>query len=266
MNCFWIENTERTLKELRRKSQGVVVLPLGSIEAHGPHLPVGSDTFSADDLARRVAKCETVAILPTLAYNFVAEARMLLGAIHVPSSLLTAFIMNICEEVYRNGFDKIVLLHCHGGNVCLHQQFLKEVHEQEKPYSVYSIPVFGGREAEIKGMMKQKPDGHGGEFETSTNLASNPALVNLGALGGKGFTTYPRPDIGAAVSSVEWVSQHPLMAVGRPQNATKETGEIIYKIWTDETVSILRKIKKDKLGPSVVRSYNKRVRGLRATV
>ena len=263
MNCFWIENSEYEIKKLRARSRGVAVLPLGSIESHGPHLPLGSDILCVDELVRRVAEKETVAVLPTLAYSYVASARMLPGAIHTPTALLTAQVENICDEACRNGFRKIVLLHGHGGNVGLHEGFLKQIKDKEKAYAVYSIPVFGSREKEIRGMMESKEDGHAGEFETSMNLVAAPGLVNLKALGKRTFPSCPRPDVGAALTSVEWVAKHPFMAVGEPQKGNRAKGEKIYAIWTAEILDILRKIKKDRLTPAVMRSYSQRANRLR---
>jgi creatinine amidohydrolase len=258
MNCFWIENGEYDIKNLRKASRGVAVLPLGSIESHGPHLPVGSDTLCIDELMRRIVKRETVAVLPTLTYSYVASARMLPGAIHTPPALLTAFVENICDELYRNGFNRIVLLHGHGGNVSLHEGFIKQLKDKEKRYAVYSIPVFGGMEKKVKGLMESKDDGHAGEFETSMNMVAAPQLINMKRLGKRTFPSRPRPDVGAALTTVEWTARHPFMAVGEPQLATRAKGEKIYTIWADEIRGILRKIKKDRLTFSAMKSYQKR--------
>jgi len=255
MECYWIRNSEYEIARLCKASKGVAVLPLASIESHGPHLPVGSDILCAEELLRRLVARETVAVLPILTYSYVAHARMLPGAIHIPTETLTATVEAICDEVYRNGFGKIVLLHCHGGNVTLDGEFLARMLERGKPYVVYSLPVFGSKSQEIAATIQTKDWGHACEMETSMNLVAAPELVNLERLGKKTFPSRPAADLGAARTAYDWTVRHPEMAVGEPQKATKAKGERIFAIWEDEIVAIIRKIKRDRMTLPTLRDY-----------
>lgn len=257
MDFHWIRNSQYDLAKLRKACKGVAVIPLASIESHGPHLPLGNDILALETIVERVIAKEAVAVLPTLSYSSVVEARMLPGAIHIPTDVLVSYVAAICDEAYRNGFDKIVLLHGHGGNYCLHQGFMKKVLEEEKPYAVYSIPVFGDKGPEIKAMCNSETD-HACEEETSISLASHPEFVWLKRLGKKTFPGKARPDVGAAATPVDWTAMHPEMVVGRPQLATRGKGEEMLAIWEQEVVSILRKIKKDNLTIASLRDYTKR--------
>ena len=98
MNCYWIENTEYDVERLRKAGAGVAVLPLASIESHGPHLPLGSDMICVTHLIERVIEKETVAVLPPLPYSHVPGARMLPGAVHISSPLLMDLVEDICDE------------------------------------------------------------------------------------------------------------------------------------------------------------------------
>jgi len=259
MNCYWIRNTEYDLKDLRRASKGVAVLPLGSIESHGPHLPLGSDTLTIAHMLERVIAKETVAVLPVLPYSYVGEARMLPGAIHVPSHILMDQVEAICDEVHRNGFDKIVLLHGHGGNVPLHSMFVKRMQERCKPYAVYSLPPLCNMKVDIAEIIESSEWGHACEMETSANLVFAPELVNLKRLGKKRFPAQPGPDVGGALTSVDWTARHPEMAVGDPQKATAEKGEKIISEWAKGVIDALRKIKRDRIAPVTIRRFNRRV-------
>lgn len=261
MDCFWIHKSETELPELRRVSEGVAVLPLASIESHGPHLPVGSDILCARELLDRVAEQETVAILPVLTYSYVAEARMLPGAIHTRSDLLMEQVEGICDEVHRNGFEKVVLLHCHGGNVALHQMFCKRILEREKPYAVYSIPVFGNLEVDMSEFMETEHRGHACEMETSMNMVAAPEFVRLDHLGERTFPPEEGGDLGDVLTPVDWTALHPEMAVGLPQKATPEKGERVFAAWAEAVVSTLRKIKADQVTPTAMKDYTRRCHG-----
>ena len=266
MNCFWIENSETMLIELREASDRVAMIPLASIESHGPHLPLGSDPIVADHVMRRVAAQETVAILPTLPYSYVGEARMLPGAIHMGADLVQQMVERMCDEIYRNGFDKIVLCHMHGGNIPLHTGFTKKMLEADKPYAVYSLPVLLGEALKSAAdLLEADEQGHACEMETSMNMVACPDLVRLDLLGERTFPGQPTPNVGLAATPVDWVAKYPDMAVGQPQFATKEKGEIIVKAWADAVVKHLRLIKQDQIVPREMARYVQRSNSLRNT-
>jgi creatinine amidohydrolase len=251
------------LPKLCKASKGVAVIPLTSIESHGPHLPLGSDPLCFEYVLAGVVKKETVAVLPILPYSYVAEARVLPGAIHIKTSILTSLVENICDEVYRNGFDKIVLLHGHGGNFTLLNAFGAMILEKEKPYAVYTVPVFAGNGDKVTPLLETKEGGHACEMETSMNMVACPELVNLKAIGKRTFPTLPGPNTGVALTPVEWIARHPNMAVGVPQKGTVAKGKKILKLWIDGIVDHLRMIKKDTICLKAMKDYAKRVNGLR---
>jgi creatinine amidohydrolase len=259
MNCYWIENTEHEIAKLRKASKGVAVLPCASIESHGPHLPLGNDILNLKTALERILKREIVAVLPVVEYSSVVEARMLPGAIHMPTPTLMDLVEAICDEVHRNGFKKIILLHGHGGNVALHEAFMKRVLEKEKTYAVYSLKALGSKYAtHIKPLCETKELDHACEMETSMSMASHPALVHVDRLGKRTFPTQPGPNVGGAATPVDWTARHPYMAVGMPQKATRQKGEKMFKIWVDEAVDMIRRVKKDGLTLRALKSYAKR--------
>lgn len=169
---------------------------------------------------------------------------------------------HICDEVHRNGFDKLVLLRGHGGNVFLGEAFVRRMLERDKPYAVYSIPVKAGIGKETKALMETEVLGHAREFETSLNMASCPELVNLKALGKKTFKLPSPPKVGSAITTVDWIAQHPEMAKGESQKATKEKGDKIAELWANSIIKHLRLIKRDKIAPREVKRCARQARSI----
>ena len=255
MECRWIRTSQVNLARLRKASGGVAVLPLSSIESHGPHAPTGSDPLCLEHLLGLIEKQETVAILPQLPYSHVPDATRLPGAVHIDSDILIPLVENICDELHRNGFSKIVLLHGHGGNVPLHAMFAHRMLEKCKRYAVYSIQPLPGMHDFYMGLMESKDTGHACEMETSMNLVACPECVDLKKVKGRRFRAQPHPAVGEALTPVEWTSRWPTMAVGEPGRATRQKGEKILNEWARRVVGILRKIKKDKIVPRVMSQF-----------
>lgn len=258
IDCYWIRNTEHMLAGLRKASGGVALLPLASIESHGPHLPLGCDPIKTDNLVRHIVAREPVAVLPTLLYSYVAEARALPGAIHIRSDILMDYVEQICDEVHRNGFTKIVLLHGHGGNVALSSMFMCRMLEKEKPYAVYSVSAQAGLWEQMQKNRESSQWGHACEWETSMMMMADPDLVRLDALGTRTFPDAPAPEVGSAATPVDWIARHPDMAVGEPQCASREKGERWLGMAVDGVVEHLRRIKKDRRTLKAMADYRRR--------
>jgi creatinine amidohydrolase len=255
MECDWIRTTEPDLAALRDEAEGTALLPLGSIETHGPHLPLGSDTLVLQHLLGRITAEEKVAVLPLLPYSYVPAASAFHGAIHLDSALLINFVEAICDEIHRNGFTKIILLHGHGGNVPLHLGLANRCLERSKPYALYSIPPLPGMGEFIKGQTEWPDQGHACEMETSMNLAAAPECVRLDRVRGRVFARGVMPDLGTTVTPVDWIGRWPLMAVGKPELATREKGEAILAEWVRRAVELISKIKRDTIVPRILREH-----------
>jgi len=262
---YWIRNNDESIVELREACGGVAMIPLGSIESHGPHLPLGCDPIKTDNLVKNILKHELVATLPTLHYSYNADARMIVGAISIKSNILIDYVENICDEVYRNGFSKIVLLHGHGGNVSLHQMFGCRMLEKEKPYVTYSLSAQpGGVWDEMKkDSSEANPEwGHACEWETSMMYLADEKLVTLDRLKGRTYPSAGALPVGATLTPVDWVAKYPQMAVGKPHLASKEKGEKFMTAIVAAIVKHLRLIKADTRTPAVMKEYIERVRNV----
>jgi creatinine amidohydrolase len=253
LHMKWHELTSDDLAAAREKAQGVAMIPIGSLERHGPHLPLGCDTLGATAVAERVAAIEPVVVLPTMPYTFVPQCKFQPGAINVRGDILMSHLAAVCGEIYRNGFDKIVLMHAHGGNVPMSQSILQHVLEEEKPWAVYSIPPLAGTRDVIRELIESEHYGHAGEVETSVALALFPDLCHMDRVAGKTWAPNTQLDVSPANSPIDWIATWPEMTVGQPGKATREKGERIVEAWVNGIVEALRKIKRDETVPSHLR-------------
>lgn len=169
----------------------VAVLPIGATEAHGLHLPYGTDTFEVEGVAERA--CELAAergakplLLPAMPYSVNENTLGFPWTISLPPSTLFAFVSDVVSSVEEHGIEKFVLLNGHGGNEF--KPLLRELFRQT------SVHIFlldwwtvGGKAGE---KIFEKGGEHANEMETSLVLHLRPDLVDTANMG-QGRTRAP---------------------------------------------------------------------------
>lgn len=132
------------------KCGGLCVIPMGCLEKHGQHLPVGIDSIKARGLAEQAAKIEEVMVFPAGLWlgevaGFHADtdpgANRKRGGIAINPQTLFTILEELCEEIARNGFRKILFLNSHGGNVALLNQFVRSFYYKPRDYAVMTMPI-----------------------------------------------------------------------------------------------------------------------------
>lgn len=127
------------------RSKGVCVLPLGCIEKHGQHLPVGTDSLKCIRLVEDAAAIEEVTVFPAgmwlgdvCGYHSRTEPGKLRkrGGIGINPHTLLTVLEELCDEIARNGYSKILLVNSHGGNVDLLNYFTRSLYYKKKDYAV----------------------------------------------------------------------------------------------------------------------------------
>ena len=110
----WQDLTMPEFEAFREKSRAVL-LPVGSLEEHGPHLPLGTDLFHALELARRVAKEHPVLVAPPLFYGVCRSTREHPGTVSLSGDTLRALVKDLGREFCRQGFRNLVIISGHAG-------------------------------------------------------------------------------------------------------------------------------------------------------
>lgn len=168
--------------EAARELSRTVLLPVGSLEEHGPHLPLGTDLFHALELARRVAPATGALVAPPLFYGVCRSTREHPGTVSLSGDTLRTLVKDLGREFFRQGFANLVILSGHAGGT--HMAALLEAGEtllEELPRARVAVVNVLDLLREVLGenphLVRTKGDAHAGEVETALMLAAHPRLV-----------------------------------------------------------------------------------------
>ena len=233
------------------------LLPIGCLEPHGRHLPTGNDALIAHRWALMVAECEPVVVLPPLYYAYVKPGRHLPGTVSLDTTVLLSLLENICDEVARNGYRKILLLNCHGGNDSILDVFRQHVGDGQKAYAVYLTPAFLMTDV-VDEIRETGEWGHACEIETSLSLYLFPELCHMERVPDVPASSEKTYDIGAAKTPIDWYATYPHAYVGDARKASAEKGRRLTEEQVRRLVQVVRKIKQDEFVLAAVEEYNRK--------
>ena len=191
----------------------LVVLPTASIEQHGPHLPVGVDTFLCEAVVTGAAQraASEIVVAPTLRYGDSAHHFPFPGVMTLSSGSYVAAVGELCDSLYRSGFRRLAVINGHGGNDPGNEIATRDlVHRAERVVTISATAYWNLARAALVAETDLDDSlipGHAGRFETALMLAVRPELVDeaaLAQLGAGGDTAGGRfrAVSGGAVSAV----------------------------------------------------------------
>jgi|SRR5581483_1033627 len=166
------------------KSTDVVIVPVGAVEPHGHHAPMGSDTFIATTIADRLAEASgglVFTALPLGIINLGYDFRYMPGTVSIESKILIDLYRNIGTELARSGFRRLVFVNGHAPNTAVLHIAAYEMRERA-PIEAGVLEWWAAAPAEIEAIKGFNFASHGDEIETSLVLASEGRrFVDLGA-------------------------------------------------------------------------------------
>lgn len=164
-----VGSTTLELKRAIETGPPIALVPIASIEQHGPHLPVGTDWFIGTAVAKAVAERLNAFLLPTLPFGTAQEHSAAAGTVWLRQTTLFAVVKDVLASLRRQGFRRVVVLSSHGGNWILKPAVREFNLDHPGFYALLVAPhdVAGPRLREIFSTAKEV---HAGEFETSVML------------------------------------------------------------------------------------------------
>jgi len=165
----------------------VVLIPMASLEQHGPHLPLYTDTITAVEISRRVSQMIGVLHTPPIWMGYspqhMHEPGMGRGTITVRSSTLLAVMYDVARSLIHHGFNRLIFINGHGSNVKVVDPILRKLRYETGAMISFVKPYMERYTGILKGLMENPPEEtpgwHASELETSQDLAWNENLVRM---------------------------------------------------------------------------------------
>jgi len=245
----WDELVASDFPKALEKSHRTCILPIGILEKHGPHSPIGTDLIHVREWANHAVKEEYAVIFPDYFYGQINEARHQPGTFALPSNLIYSLLEATCDEIARNGFDKIVILNGHGGNPEFLHFFMQSLLNKRHSYAVYLYEPENDKDyaTEYRKMHKSpiQGDEHAGESETSVLLYYRPDLMRMDRAANESGADQKRSSLPDLYTPIWWYSSFPNHYAGEGAQATTGFGKFITDHEIASFVKALKVVKDD---------------------
>ena len=198
---LWEYLREEQFKDAVEASKGVCIVPIGCLEKHGPHSPLGTDTIIAGETSRLAAEIEPAVVFPTMYFGDKSGASQFQGTVIFSLETRWHIFRETCNAIYRNGFKKILFVNAHGGNNDMLGCFTRAMMEENPNIMLYKTgtgrktadvisEILGDREkydyltdedrSALQDFLdKKKVTGHAGFSETARVYHFRPETVRL---------------------------------------------------------------------------------------
>jgi creatinine amidohydrolase len=225
------------VEEEIRKGRDTVVVPFGSTEQHGRHLPLGTDAVLGDEIGRGLADRLEAFLAPTVRFGCSAHHMAFPGTISLEAETFHCIVRDVVASLSRHGFRRIVLLPTHGGNF----EPLARVASDIQPGKGLRILAFTDLQAFAKssfesskasGVDAARSGAHSGEWETSLMLFLRPEQVKMDRAS-EGFLGELPEVMSKVFNGIQDLDENGVL--GDPRPATREAG----KRYLEELVEFL---------------------------
>jgi len=231
----------------------VAVVPVGSCEQHGPHLPIDTDAYDALWLSLKAAeKAQCALVAPPIYYGVSSHHMDFPGTVTLSPHTLEQLAYDVASSLIKHGFKKILFENGHGGNTPALEAAAQRIKADTNIFvavdTVSLIPDF------IEKSIETPYDAHAGEFETSTTLANREKFVVKERIGKAGIklpeSKYTKIGLKETGPRVSWGFRTKEISetgvIGDPTKASKEKGEAAWKLAIERLADFLTELDKMK--------------------
>lgn len=239
---LWFDELTMPEAEKAAKEGKVVIIPCGSIEEHGTHLPLCTDSIQAEYVALAVAQKTGCLVAPPLRYGLCNSTRNFPGTITISFDSLRNIMADILEDFIRNGFKKLLVITGHAGGshmtaIRLAAKTVITNHQNEKHRPRIVVCSDYDFAFDLKNVEFDDRDSHAGTIETSRVMVIRSDLLR--GKGEKSFPTLPKFEV---VPDPE--RYFPSGVMGDPTAASSEKGQKINEHVIEQIAKLVEELKK----------------------
>ena len=169
------------------QDKDLVLIPMASLEQHGPHLPLYTDTITALEISQRVAEMIGVLYTPPIWMGYspqhMHDPGQGRGTITVRSSTLLNLMHDVARSLIHHGFNRLIFINGHGSNIKVVDPILRKLRYETGALISFVKPYMENYVGLMEGLMEnpieETPGWHASELETSQDLAHNPGIVRM---------------------------------------------------------------------------------------
>ena len=153
------------------KKSDTILIPVGSLENHGKHMPLGTDTMIPDKIARLISERSDILIAPTINYGATDDLMGFPGTVSIGTEGLIALLRTVADQFYEYGFRRFLILNGHGGNTAAIQTVGNHLYRKGAYLANLNWWLMAGQ------INPEWAGGHGGGEETAGVMAVDPDLI-----------------------------------------------------------------------------------------
>lgn len=239
------EMSWREIREALEAGKETVLVMVGAIEQHGPHLPIVTDTMLGYERGVRLAKALGNALVaPVISLGRSDHHMGFPGTITLTPETFKAMVLEFCASLGQHGFKNMILIPTHGGNYGAMEEVFPKIEEALPDVKVVLVGRQDSKEAHSKIQQKLNVDPlkagvHSGLGETALMLACRPDLVHM-EYAPEGWVGEFDDEVAKRLTERGTHEFSPVGVLGDARGATAELGEAYLKEWTDFYAKLIR--------------------------
>jgi creatinine amidohydrolase len=237
---FWSELTHEGFKKAARATE-VVVMVTGAVEAHGKHLPLGTDIILPNFLAEKIANQTNALVLPTIPFGESWDFNHNEGTISIHPTALSDYYVSVLKGIFKHGFRYVLVLNGHGGNAAIIKQAAKTATKKGERV-VIIVNWWRDLAKTARKLVEETPGGHAAEDETSEVMHVRPDLVDMKVAEAHRVET--KFEIISGTYRDELL---PAAMYGDPRKATEEKGRLIMEQAEEEIIELISQLERGKI-------------------
>ena len=229
----WDEYTYFEIEE-KLKEEPIVIFPVGSVEAHGHHLPLSTDMIQPMWLAEKIAERLNALIIPPLSYGWTENLQSFKGTISIGFSSLRGIVKDILMSLVSQGVKKIIVLsgHASTNHMAALRLACEEVMRENRDTRIMLLSDYYIA-YKYRGKLVPEDDSHAGVIETSRVMAIRPDLV-------KETYKFEKREYGEYMIVVDYKDIVPYATFSNPRGANRELGEKLNELILEELIKLIK--------------------------